>query len=128
VMRRFSVFRDTGWLTVMVVLLAGVIGSAVSIELGYITVDTIARYGMWVVLALVAFMLFSRETKTEWDGIIASYLLLMSIGGLIATYMIQQGIRTGYIVLGALFLLFIVLLILYGKHGYRKTILSRFNK
>lgn len=125
-MARLSALKDTGWLTVILILLFGAIGSVLAVQLGYATPEAISRYGMWVVLALIALILFSRETKTEWDNIISSYLLLTSMGGLVATYMIQQGMRAGYILLGALLLFFIVLLMLYSRHGFRKTILARF--
>ncbi len=125
-MNRLSALKDTGWLTIIMILLFGAIGSVIAVQLGYVSPEAIARYGMWIVLALVALILFSRETKTQWDNIISSYLLLMSIGGLVATHMIQQGMKAGYILMGSLFLFFIILLLLYSRHGFKKTALARF--
>jgi len=109
-------------LSILVVIIFGAIGAVIAVHQGVINAETIAQYGMWAVLGLIALFLFATGTRTKWDDILVSYLLLLSIGGFASTWLINKGyVKEGYIILGGLGLLFILLLALYSKTGYRRV-------
>jgi len=113
---------DTGWITIVIILVFGAFGAVFAVHQGLISADVIAKYGMWIILGLIALFLFATGTRTKWDDIIVSYLLLLSIGGFVSTWLINKGyVKEGYIILGGLGLLFLLLLALYSKSGYQKV-------
>jgi len=113
---------DTGWISILMILVFGAVGAVIAVHQGLISANVIAQYGMWVILGLIALFLFATGTRTKWDDIIVSYLLLLSIGGFASTWLINKGyVKEGYIILGGLGLLFLLLLALYSKSGYQKV-------
>jgi len=113
---------DVNILSVLVVLVFGAVAAVVAVHQGIINAETIAQYGMWAILGLIALFLFATGTRTKWDDILVSYLLLLSLGGFGATYLINHGyVKEGYVILGGLGLLFLLLLALYSKTGYKRV-------
>jgi len=114
---------DVNILSVLVVIVFGALAAVVAVHQGLISAEVIAQYGMWVILGLVAlFMFASGVTRTKWDDILVSYLLLLSLGGFGATWLINKGyVKEGYVILGGLGLLFLLLLALYSKSGYKRV-------
>lgn len=128
-MSRVKALTDTGWLIIFMTLVFGAIGSVIAVQQGWLTAEQIAKYGMWAIIGLIALFIFAGNmTKNKWDDIIVSYLLLLSIGGFIGTYLIENNYTTeGYILLGGLGLIFVIMLILYSRTGYIKTRGGRFS-
>ena len=118
-----GVFSDTGWLMIFLLLIFGAVGSVIAVQQGWLTSEQIAKYGMWVIIGLIALYLFAgRVTRTRWDDIIVSYLLLLSIGGFAGTWLVDNGYVTqGYLLMGGLGLVFLILLAIYSKTGYAKV-------
>ncbi len=118
-----SRFTDTGWLVILMLIVFGAIGSVIAVQQGWLTSDQIAKYGMWTIIGLIALYLFAgRVTRTKWDDIIVSYLLLLSIGGFTGTWLVDHGYVTqGYLLMGGMGLIFIILLAIYSKTGYAKV-------
>ncbi|MEM4429615.1 MAG: hypothetical protein QXM08_00445 [Thermofilaceae archaeon] len=115
--------RETGQrLVYILALLAfGAIATLGLAHYGYINPATVGKYGVWVIVGLLALYLISTQTKNPWDNIIAGFLLLLSIGGIGAVWMIDHGMVTeGAILLGSLFLVFIFLLATYARQPVLK--------
>jgi len=109
-------------LSILIVIIFGAVGAVVAVHQGIISADAIAKYGMWAIIGMIALFMFATGTRTKWDDILVSYLLLLSLGGFGATYLINHGyVKEGYIILGGLGLLFLLLLALYSKTGYKRV-------
>ena len=118
-----GVFSDTGWLMVFLLLIFGAVASVVAVQQGWITSEQVAKYGMWCIIGLIALYLFAgKVTRSKWDDIIVSYLLILAIGGFAGTWLVDNGyIAEGYLLMGGLGLIFLILLALYSKAGYQKV-------
>jgi len=114
---------DAGWLTIFIVLVFGAVAAVISVQQGWISAEVISKYGLWGFLGLVVLFLFATHvTRSKWDDIILTYLLVLAIGGVASTYLIDHGFVTqGYVLLGGMILLFLLLLVLYSKVGYSKV-------
>jgi len=111
----------------VVVILAlvafGALGATVLVMTGMVSATTIARYGLWVLLGLIAiFMFASGYTKSKVDDIFVSFLLLISIGGTAVTWAVDTGYITNAVAaLGALGVMLIALFIAYARAGYQRV-------
>jgi len=111
----------------VVVILAlvafGALGATVLVMTGTLSTATIAKYGLWAVLGLIAvFMFASGYTKSKVDDIFVSFLLLISIGGTAVTWAIDMGYITNAVAaLGALGVMLIALFIAYARAGYQRV-------
>ena len=114
---------DAGWLTIFIILVFGAVASVIAVSQGWISGEVISKYGLWGFLGLVVLFMFATHvTRSKWDDIILTYLLVLAIGGVAATYMIDHGFITqGYLLLGGMILLFLLLLALYARVGYAKV-------
>jgi len=114
---------DTGWLVIFLLIIFGAVGAVVAIQQEWISAETVGKYGMWAILGLIAIYLFAGHfTRTKWDDLIVSYLLLLSIGGFVGTWLVDNGYTTyGYVLMIGMGLLFLLLLGIYSKTGYAKV-------
>jgi len=89
-------------------------------HLGYIDLATVGQYMLWIVLGLAGFAIFVTPfTKSKWDDMIALFLLLMSIGGFVATYLINNGyVAEGTFILVGLGVLFVLIMMGFMKETY----------
>jgi len=101
----------------------GALGATVLVMTETISAATIARYGLWVLLGLIAiFMFASGYTKSKVDDIFVSFLLLISIGGTAVTWAVDTGYITNAVAaLGALGVMLIALFIAYARAGYQRV-------
>ena len=119
--RRISLNETSiNYSVIFLVLVLGAISAVVLVQQNIVSSTTLAQYGIWVLLGLIALFAFANGTRNRWDDIIVTYLLFLSIGGVGATWLINNGhVSEGYLTLGGLFLVFILLLGIYSRTGYR---------
>ena len=118
---------DTGALSIILVLLLGAVGAVIAIEQGWVSAQTIGQYGVWALLGLIAIFAMASGTRTKYDDTIVSFLLFLSIGGVISTWLVNNGyVSIGYMLMGGMLLIFLVVLALYSKEGYRHVRGARF--
>ena len=112
---------------IFLIIAVGAITAVVLVQQNIVSSTTLAQYMIWVLLGLIALFAYAGGTKSKWDDILVSYLLFLSIGGVGATWAINHNYVTqGYVALGALFFIFILLLGLYSRTGYKYVRGARF--
>jgi len=110
----------------VIVLLMTIVFGGLSVVLlgyfGYINLATVGQYIVWILLGVAGFAVFVAPiTKSKYDDIIALYLLLLSIGGFIGTYLINNNmVSVGMFVLVGLGLISILLMVGFAKETYPK--------
>ncbi|MEM4619656.1 MAG: hypothetical protein QW607_05530 [Desulfurococcaceae archaeon] len=116
VVKVFKDERTHKGLIVIGLLAFGALAMGVLGTVGIVNPATIGKYGLWVIIGFMALYIITTQTKTEFDNIIAGFLLLLALGGVGAMYLIDKGkVGEGVVLLGSLFLVFIFLLIVYMK-------------
>ncbi len=99
---------------ILLTMILGGVFSAAAVSLGYIDSSTLGKYLLWSIMGVAAILLFiSPRTNTQHDNIIAGYLFTFSIGGAFATYLIDHGSIAGYLLLGGLGLMGVILFIMW---------------
>ena len=112
---------------IFLVMVLGAISAVILVQQNIVSSTTLAQYGIWVLLGLIALFTYASGTKSKWDDILVSYLLFLSIGGVGATWLINNNhVEEGYLTLGLLFLLFIIILGIYSRTGYKAVRGARF--
>lgn len=116
VVKVFKDERTHKGLIIIGLLAFGALAMGILGTVGIVNPAMIGKYGVWIIIGFMAIYIVSTQTKTEFDNIVAGYLLLLSIGGVGSMYLIDKGmVGEGVVLLGSLFLVFIFLLIVYMK-------------
>ncbi|MEM4618954.1 MAG: hypothetical protein QW607_01940 [Desulfurococcaceae archaeon] len=116
VVKVFKDERTHKGLIVIGLLAFGALAMAVLGTVGIVNPVTIGKYGVWIIIGFMAIYIITTQTRTEFDNMVAGFLLLLSLGGVGAMYLIDRGmVGEGVVLLGSLFLVFIFLLIVYMK-------------
>jgi len=113
---------DSSVVMLLLTIVLGGIGIVLLGHFGYIDLAQVGQYMVWVLLGLAGFAIFVAPlTKSKYDDVIAIYLLVLSIGGFIGTYLINNGyVAEGTFVLVGLGMLFILSMVGFAKETYPK--------
>ena len=92
---------------ILLLILLGAITTTVLISYGYIEAETVGKYGTWSLLLLLLVFLMAQRTRGKTDDKIVLALMLMTMGGFISVYLIEQGVKEALIILFSLPILFL---------------------
>ncbi len=101
--------HDALLILLLTLTLGGVLAVA-AVSTGSVDPGALSRYLLWCVMGIAAIAIFvAPHTKTRVDNTIASYLLVIAIGGAVATYLIDHGCIAGFLLLGGIGVMAILL-------------------
>lgn len=108
---------DDTLILILAVMILGATSLAALVNAGYINTADAGKYMIWGLLGLGAIAIFvAPRTRSKTDDYIASFLFITSIGGFIATYLIDNGyVTAGYLILMGISFLGLLLLIVWNK-------------